>query len=127
MARYESIIGKGAPEGGRKELPIEVAQNTQFALFDRMIPEEIRPYLSGHDDDPIRSALFERWMEKYSIGFNGLTEYCDTHRFDTQFMEKAKQGNFDFEAMQDFFEHSKHGEPFFRDGEIEAFLKQYVH
>jgi hypothetical protein len=126
MARYETQVGAGTPEDGRKEIPFEVALNLQMKLLERMIPDDIRPYLTDREDDPVRSALWERWMGKYIIGFNGFTEYCNEHRKDRAFIECAKQGNLDDADYRDMilsFETSEHGEPFFKDQEeINEFL-----
>ncbi len=131
MKGQETPIGRGTQEEGRKEIPLEVALNAQTKILELMTPLAVKPYLTEKEDDPVRAALWERWMEKYMLVFNGFTEFCNEHSTDREFITRAQQGKFsqrDYDDMITFFEHKDHGEPFFRDyEEIAEFLKPFVH
>lgn len=125
--QYVTPIGLGTQAEGRKEIPMEAANAIQIELVRRMTPPKIQPYLTGKEDDPVLGELMMRFMDKYYIGFNGFTEYCNLNSADRSFIERAKGAKLtdeDYEKMATFIQQPPHGKLFFKNSaEIEAFLE----
>jgi len=119
-----------SPESkGREAIPVDAALSAQIKLIKHMTPKELQGYLSDTEEDPVLEALTMRWLEKYTLKFNGFAEYCNLHGEDNDFMERITQMNLtkeDFNSMQTFLEESTEGGVLFTDEELADFIKEKV-
>jgi hypothetical protein len=101
-------------------------------LLELMTPLRVRALLLPHEvdlefNDPVLIALGNRFADKYVLGFNGFTEFCNSKSSDKAFMDRAKRGvltDADYTEMVQFFETHPAGGPFFADEtEVDEFLK----